>query len=103
MRNTRTCLDVRRCEGQALLRAGRCRDPDREPLVDAEVPRPRAEALRRVAFALRLRASPAARRASPADADRGGTARTNARAVPALLDGRPDAGREPGRVPADPP
>ena len=71
--------------------------PDRERLVDDALPRSRAEALRRDPRALRLRSSPAARRASSADADRGRPARPLARAVPVVLDGGPDAGRKPGR------
>ena len=96
-------VDLRRGEGQDVLRAGRCGDPDRKPLVDAEIPRPRAEAVRRHPRAVRLRSPSPARRPPPPDADRGRPARQVARAVSPVLDGGPDAGREPGGVPPDPP
>ena len=58
--------------------------------------------LARLRERVRLRRAPAARRAPPAHPDRGGPARQGAGAVPAVLDGGPDPGREPGGVPADP-
>ncbi len=77
--------------------------PTRERLVDREVSRSRAEAVRGDPRALRLRSSHPARRAPSPDADRGGAAGQIARAVPAVLDGRSDAGREPGGLPPHPP
>ena len=63
----------------------------------------RAEALRGAARALRLRAPPAARRPPPPDADRGRAAWQGARALSPVLDGGPDARREPGGLSPDPP
>ena len=63
----------------------------------------RAQAVREAARDLRLRPPPAARRAPSLDADRGRAARQGARALPAVLAGGPDPGREPGSVQADPP
>ena len=69
-------VDVRRRQGQAVLRAGRRGDLPTENVWSTtryldHVPK-LFDALR---DALRLRASPAARRPPPADADRGGAAR----------------------------
>ena len=52
---------------------------------------------------VRPRAAPAARRASPADADRGGPGRQEPRAVPPVLDGGSGAGGAAGRLPRHPP
>ena len=68
---------------QDVLRAGRCGAADaRTDWSTPQVPAPRAEAVRGAARALRLRPAPAARRAPPPDADRGGAARQGARALP---------------------
>ena len=52
---------------------------------------------------IRLRPAPPARRPPPADADRGGTARQVAGALPPVLDGGRGAGGQPCRVPHHPP
>ena len=52
---------------------------------------------------VRLRGAPAARRAPPADPDRGRPAGRGAGAVPDVLDRGPDPGGGPVGVPADPP
>ena len=52
---------------------------------------------------VRLRLPPAPRRASSADADRGGAPRQEPRALSPVLAGGPDAGGEPGGASADPP
>ena len=62
--------------------------PERAHLVDREISRTSSpSSSTRFARAIRLRRPPAARRASSADADRGGAARQGARAVPPVLDG----------------
>src|SRR3546814_5289058 len=71
-------------------------------MVDGKVSRLRAEAVRRAARKARLRRPSPARRASSADAHRGGTSRQEPRAPPPVLDGRSDAGGESGGVEADP-
>ncbi len=63
----------------------------------------RAEIVRDAARDVRLRLPPAARRAPPLHAARGGAARQGAGAVQPVLAGGRDAGREPGGVQADPP
>ena len=77
--------------------------PTRERLVDREVSRPCAEAVRGGARALRLRASPAARRASPPDADRGGAARQDRSSPTGCSGWRTRRRRRTRRLPPDPP
>ena len=75
---------LRRRPRHAVLRAGRCRPAVRARLVEREVPRARAEAVREAcATSFGFEHAPAARRAPPADADRGRAARQVARAVSA--------------------
>ena len=92
----RQCL---RCRSRhAVLRAGAERHAARERVEHRTVPGLRAAAVRAPSPRGRLRRAPAARRASPPDADRGGAARQEPRAVPAVLAGGSGAGGEPGRA-----
>ncbi len=59
-------------------------------------------AVRARARRVRPRAAPAARRPSPADADRGGSRRQEPRAVSPVVDGGSGAGGAAGRLPRDP-
>ena len=91
-------VDLRRGEGQDVLRAGRRGDPDRERLVDA---RSTSTMCRKLFDAIRARFGfdhhllhDVHHRLTPIEAARLGKI---ARALPPVLDGGPDAGREPGR------
>ncbi len=77
--------------------------PTETVLVDPEIPRPRAEAVRAAAGAAGFRLRALARRPPPADADRGRSSGQGARALSPVLARGPDTGGEPGSVPADPP
>ena len=78
--------------------------PTENVVVDAEIPRPRAEAVRAAARDASASTShllhDVHHRLTPIEAARLGKV---AGALPPVLDGGPDAGREPGGVPADPP
>ena len=87
----------------AVLRTCRRVAAFRARLGHAQVPGAHAQAVRGGARGGGPRHPPAARCAPPADADRGRAAGQGPRALPPVLDGRCDAGREPGRLPADPP
>ena len=85
------------------LRAGQRQRAARGHLGHQRLPRLRPQDAGAVRARVRLRLAPAARRAPPADADRGRPARPGPGAAPAVLDGGPHPGREPGGLPADPP
>ncbi|KGS20667.1 D-mannonate dehydratase domain protein [Burkholderia pseudomallei MSHR5569] len=93
---------VRRRQDGGRVRARRKRPAARGAVGHRALPAPYARAVPQGARRARRRAAPAARRASPAHADRGGAPRPRSRAVPAVLARGRDARREPGRIPADP-
>ena len=71
-------------------------------LGDQRLPRLRPTYDRPSPRSVRLPGASAARRPPPTDPDRGRAARGRTRAIPDVLDRGPDAGRRPGRIPADP-